>query len=748
MLFDAWLVWKSNITSRVGMGVRQRIEFMSEAKKDLTDNAADKEDAGVRQPEAAAGSGSLRTDGRRWWLRIFFQPVLVLVAGILVIVLLGTAQRLGLITSDGGNPSGEGQASAENENARYICPMMCTPPQAEPGRCPVCLMELVAATSGASATDGLSIHIDAVARRVANIRTVAVKAVPLTRRIRAVGELSYDEGTLKTIAAYVDGRLERLYADYTGAVVEKGDHLALVYSPRLYSSQVELLVARRAREQRRLTTPGTTAYSSRDLYGSARERLLEFGMTPAQIEALEQAGEANSRLHLCAPISGTVIKKLAVEGQYVTTGQAIYRLADLSSVWLMLELFPEDAAAIRYGHVVEAEVQSIPGRNFTGRVAFVAPTVNPRTRTVGVRVVMANDEGLLRIGDYAKATVAVRVSGSGEPPAQVYDPDLAGKWISPRHPHVIESAPGTCRECGVDLVPATRFGYASQPVESSPALVVPRSAVLMAGQSSVVYVETEPGRFEMRRVVLGPGNGDEIAILEGVADGEQVAFAGNFLIDSQMQLAGLPSLIDPTRAPLMNAPDEARSDELLAAMAQLSGEDRALAERQKICPVTEMLLGSMGTPIKVDVEGTPVFICCEGCRKGLLAEPTKHLAKLAADRMEEESAGDFPSMDLPPIGPMTMMDDDDIASAEVSAEAPDESGAIAVALEKLPPAERVLARRQLICPVTEMRLGSMGAPIKVDVDGRSIWICCEGCRESLLANPAKYLAKLPQEVAR
>lgn len=464
------------------------------------------------QPGGAASPTPSRRESFRWWIKLVASPLLFLAAGALLIAALGAAQKLGWISAGGGSGGGgNGHASADAENVRYICPMMCTPPQTEPGRCPVCAMELVPAASGGDNTDARSIQVDPVARRVANIRTVAVKAVPLVRRIRAIGELSYDEGTLKTIAAYVDGRLDRLYADYTGVVVEEGDHLALLYSPRLYSSQVELLVARQAREQRQSSTLRRATYTGGDLYDSARERLIEFGMTAPQIEQLEQTGKANSRMHLCAPISGTVIEKLAVEGQYVKTGQPIYRLADLSTVWLMLELFPEDVAAIRYGQEVEAEVQSLPGRKFTGRVAFIDPTVEPRTRTVGVRVVMPNEEGLLRVGDYAKATIAVAMNGSGGPHGKV--------------------------------------------------CVVPRNAVLMAGESSVVYVETEPGRFEIRRVVLGRSSGDEIAILEGVEEGEQVACSGNFLIDSQMQLVGNPSLIDPTKGEpveyLAKLPEEA-----------------------------------------------------------------------------------------------------------------------------------------------------------------------------------------------
>lgn len=679
-----------------------------------------------------------------WWIKLVLQPILLLSAGVLVIVTLGAAQKAGWISA-GDSSTGHQHASSGGENTRYICPMMCTPPQTTPGRCPVCGMELVPATSSGGETDTRSVQVDSVARRVANIRTAAVKAVPLVRKVRAIGRLSYDEGMLKTLAAYVDGRLERLYADYTGAVVGKGDHLALLYSPELYSGQVELLVAKQAREHSRSSTMRQAAYNRHDLYDSARERLLEHGMTEGQIADLERAGQANSRIELLAPINGTVIEKLAVEGQYVKTGQPIYRLADLSTVWLMLELFPEDAAAIRYGQKVEAQVQSLPDRTFTGRVAFIDPTVEPKTRTVGVRVVIPNDSGLLRIGDYAKATIAVQLGGSGGRLANVYDPELAKKWISPRHPHVVKSSPGKCPLCGVELVPAAQFGFSSTPTERQKTLVVPRNAVLMAGGNSVVYVETEPGRFEIRRVVLGPSSGDEIAILQGVKEGEQVACSGNFLIDSQMQLAGNPSLIDPTKAIPKAEPEEANSAKLTAALSRLSAEDHALAERQRICPVTRLPLGSMGTPLKVDVQGKPVFICCQGCRKRLVEEPAKYLANLTNEPAHEDSQASLPSMDLPPIGvPQRLESQTDSPQIEPLPAGDDETDAVREALSELPPADRVLAQKQRICPVTDMPLGSMGTPIKVNVNGRPVFLCCEGCRESLLAEPAKYLAKLPE----
>ncbi len=611
------------------------------------------------QAEKAASARTAvqtRTGDRRWWLKLFIQPLLMLVAGAMLFAGLGLAQRLGWISSSGGSGGGHDHSHAANsgDSVQYICPMMCTPPQSEPGRCPVCAMELVPAASGSGVGGSTSIEIDPVARRVANIQTVAVQSLPMTRAIRAVGELSYDEGSLKTISAYVDGRLDRLYADYTGVVVNKDDHLALVYSPRLYSGQVELLLAKKAAQENRAISSSRFQLTDDSLYETARERLIELGMTAEQIERLEANGKANSRMHLCAPIGGTVIEKHAVEGQYVKEGQAIYQLADLSTVWLMLELFPEDAAAVRYGQQVEAVVQSLPNRKFNGRVAFVDPQVDPKTRTVGVRVVISNEGGLLRVGDFAKATINVPLGHSGSEPVPIYDPVLADKWISPRHPHVVASSAGDCPICGVDLVPASRFGFTDQPTAENQALVVPRSAVLMAGENSVVYVETEPGRFEIRRVVLGSQSENQVVILSGVEAGEQVAARGNFLIDSQMQLAGNPSLIDPTKASPKAKLDSTPSPEIIAALAKLPEDDRRWAEQQGICPVADMTLGSMGTPKKINVDGKPVFICCEGCRESLLAEPQKYLEKL--EQRENSSDNNSPPMDLPPIGVPEMIE--------------------------------------------------------------------------------------------
>jgi Cu(I)/Ag(I) efflux system membrane fusion protein len=447
-------------------------------------------------------------------------------------------QHTGWIAADGfaGSGTQTSQSVGGSASQRYICPMMCTPPSIEPGRCPVCAMELVAATSSG---DGKSVTIEASARRLVGIQTATSKLGHVSRTIRTIGSIDFDESRLSTISAYVDGRLEEMYADYVGVRVSEGDDLALIYSPQLYSAQTEFVTSL---DGGRL---GRFDISDGDLAAMARENLSELGMSDEQIDTLAKTREPQSRTRIKSPQSGTVIEKTAVEGDYVKTGQKLYRIADLSSVWLMLDLFPDDASAVRFGQQVEAEIRSVQGEVFTGRVAFIDPTVNPKTRTVRVRVEVLNFDGKLRPGDYATARITVPAI----PTRLVYDPALAGKYISPMHPQVIRDEPGACPLCGMELVPTIELGFAADPLPEQRVVTVPRSAVLLAGDTSVIYVETEPGRFEIRRVSVGEMTDREAVIIEGLVAGETVATQGNFLIDSQMQLAGNPSLMDPSRAP-------------------------------------------------------------------------------------------------------------------------------------------------------------------------------------------------------
>lgn len=544
------------------------------------------EDASTTKGDATGStrSTSRKTalpSGMRWLLRVGVQCAAILGTVVLAIVLVGLAQRVGWIRGSGdvgsakadvpeateytcpmhpeirqdspgkcpicgmtlvpvqdSSPSAAKTSAEpqEGDTERYICPMMCTPPQSEPGKCPVCAMDLVKASAG-SGGNGRSVSIDAAARRILGIRTAPVTEEIVYREVRTIGRIEYDEERVATIAAYVDGRLEELFAEYVGIEVAKGDPLAVLYSPALYSAQVEYISS--------LNTPALNALAvdGEDLSNVARDNLAELGMTAGQIDSLKRTGKAEKRLRIASPIGGTVIAEHKVEGDYVKTGEPIYRVADLSMVWLMLDLYPSDAAAVRFGQQVEAEIASLPSEVYTGRVAFIDPLVDEKTRTVAVRVEMSNFDGRLKPGDYATATIRM----PAVPRELVYDPALANMWISPMHPQIIRQDSGKCPICGMDLVPTSELGYSDEPLPDQAVTVVPRTAVLMAGDNSVVYVETEPGIFELRQVTLGAMTKNKAVIESGLEVGESVATDGNFLIDSQMQLAGNPSLMDPSK---------------------------------------------------------------------------------------------------------------------------------------------------------------------------------------------------------
>lgn len=488
-------------------------------------------------PEAPVGPSL----DRRYFLRAGLNAVVLIAAGVLLIVLLGVLQRGGWIGGD----RAAATAGSGAEDVVYTCPMHPQIRQPRPGTCPICAMPLeLATTDGASAQDEYAVTIEPAARRLANIQTAPVQRRPVEKTVESIGRLAIDESRQATISAYVAGRIERLFADYTGVEVKRGDHIAVIYSPALYAAQVEYLESKRTVESMGTASLEAVRRAQERLASGTRQRLIELGMTAAQLDELDQSQEPRSRLMIYAPMGGTVIEKLAVEGKYVDVGESVYQIADLSMVWLMLQLFPEDAALVRFGQHVDVEVQSLPGKVFEGRVSFIDPVVDQRTRTVDVRIEMTNEDGLLRPGDYASARVKIPLGETG----QVYDADLAGKWISPMHPQIVRDEPGDCPVCGMALVPTSRYGYSDQPVPQPELLVVPRRAVLMTGSTSMVYVETERGRFEIRPVRLGPLLRDQAVIVDGLTAGEQVAVSGNFLIDSQMQLAGKPSLIDPTRA--------------------------------------------------------------------------------------------------------------------------------------------------------------------------------------------------------
>jgi Cu(I)/Ag(I) efflux system membrane fusion protein len=242
-------------------------------------------------------------------------------------------------------------------------------------------------------------------------------------------------------------------------------------------------------------------------------------------------------------MGGVVIQRNGLEGMYVDTGTRIYTIADLSRVWLQLDVYESDVPWIRYGQEVEFQTVTYPGELFKGKIAFIDPILNEKTRTIQVRINVDNEEGKLKPGMFAHAIVKSSVAMGGK----VVDPYLVGKWISPMHPEIVKDTPGTCDVCGMALVRAEELGYVSaEDIAKQAALVIPASAPLITGKRAVVYVQV-PGKngvYEGREVVLGPRAGDYYIIKEGLQEGEIVVVNGNFKIDSAIQILAKPSMMN------------------------------------------------------------------------------------------------------------------------------------------------------------------------------------------------------------
>lgn len=379
------------------------------------------------------------------------------------------------------------------------------------------------------------------AQKLASIQVMPVERKFVTAEISMFGKIDYDETKLAYITARVPGRLDRLYVDYTGISVRKGDHLVYLYSPELLTAQEELIQAlKRVR-----TKNNDRKYVQKDPFSileAVREKLRLWGLTESQIKQIEKKNKASDHITIYAPISGTVIHKNAMEGMYVNTGTQIYTIADLNRVWVKLETYESDITWIRYGQKVEILTETYPGERFEGRISFIDPILNPKTRTVSIRVNVENRDNRLKPGMFVSGIVYSRVSAGGK----VVEPDLAGKWISPMHPEIIKDRPGKCDICGMPLVQAEMLGYAAAEPKDAP-IVIPATVPLITGKRAVVYVRIPDNNtmFEGREVVLGPRAGNYYIVLKGLHEGESVVVNGNFKIDSAMQIEAKPSMMNP-----------------------------------------------------------------------------------------------------------------------------------------------------------------------------------------------------------
>lgn len=420
-----------------------------------------------------------------------------------------------------------------------------------PGACPICGMDLIKVPSERATDRGHSrqLRVTDNQRALMKIATVPAERRYPTAALRLAGKVAYDETGLSYITAWVPGRIDRLFVDYTGLAVSKGDHMVELYSPELYSAQEELLQAVRGMRELSKSGLGSLRESARGTVKSARDKLRLAGLTAEQIAAVESSGKPQERVTIYSPSSGVVIHKNAQEGMYVETGSRVFTIADLSSVWVQLDAYESDLQWLRAGQAVSFVSEAFPNERFQGRIAFIDPVLNAETRTASVRVNVDNSDERLKPGMFIRARVAARLALGGE----VVDEYLAGKWVSPMHPEHVSDEPGACPVCGMDMVKTESLlasvGESSAEQESAlPPIVIPATAALLTGERAVVYVEdpdADMPTYEGREVVLGARAGADYIVTSGLEEGELVVVSGNFKIDSALQIQAKPSMMNP-----------------------------------------------------------------------------------------------------------------------------------------------------------------------------------------------------------
>lgn len=445
------------------------------------------------------------------------------------------------------------RAPASKKDITWTCSMHPQIRLHKPGKCPICFMDLIPLESNedeGSSSNPRVIALSETAKKLAEVQTEEVKHAQAKVIVRMFGMVFEDETRIAALTSRVDGRLDEIYVNFTGDRVKKGDPMVKIWSPTLIKSQVELF------ESMKVGEPDP------EVIRGAEEKLMQQGLTKAQIEEIKSKQKPILYVTLRAPISGIVMKRMAVLGQFVKEGTEMYTINDLSHVWIKMDAYETDIPWIRYGQDVTFTTPAVPGRTFKGKVLFIDPTLDEKTRSVKIRVEADNPDFMLKPGMFVSAELEAEVDAQG----RVIKSEWVGKYICPMHPSDFPSStPGECPESRMPLRPASSYGYADVEKPELP-LVVPATAPLITGKRAIVYVEvpdTDRPTYELREVVLGPKAGDKYVVYEGLKEGERVVTRGNFKIDSAMQILARPSMMGPPREkkPESAVRDRAQSEE-------------------------------------------------------------------------------------------------------------------------------------------------------------------------------------------
>jgi Cu(I)/Ag(I) efflux system membrane fusion protein len=334
--------------------------------------------------------------------------------------------------------------------------------------------------AAAAATGGAKpVMLSETDQRRIGVTFAVAELGPLAKEVRTVGQVTFDETRLQTISPKIDGWVEKLFINATGQAVAAGEPLLTVYSPMLVSAQEELLLAKQLSHDVSAAS-ADAQQNAADLLASARRRLAYWDIPAGEVATIERTGQVQKTLTLRSSAGGYVLQKNVVAGQKIMAGDALYKVADLSTVWIEGEVFEQDIANVRMGQMVHADFDALPGKHLMGRISYIYPTLDPQTRTVRVRVVLPNPGLQLKPGMYATIVIAGN--------------------------------------------------------ERTNVLTVPRSAVLSTGERSIVFVRDTSGHLTPREVALGGSNDVRIEILRGLRAGETVVSSATFLVDAESNL--------------------------------------------------------------------------------------------------------------------------------------------------------------------------------------------------------------------
>jgi RND family efflux transporter MFP subunit len=359
-----------------------------------------------------------------------------------------------------------------------------------PGKSPFMDMQLepkyaeeALAAAAAGMPPGYSVvKIPLERRQEIGVTTVKVEKKMVGGSIETNGSVAEDEGRVHSVSAKFSGYIDRLLVDRTGQSVRKGQPLLTIYSPDLVATERELLLAvENARRLKSSSSPQAGA-DAQSLLAATRQRLRFWDIPSSEIDRIEKSGEVSKTLALDSPVSGIVLKKDALPGMAVTPGVPLFTVADLSTVWILADVYPSEMEAAAPGNEASVSASFRPGETFRGQIDFVYPTVTEESRTVKIRIVLPNPKGVLKPGMF----VHVSLSGKGRMAA-----------------------------------------------------AIPRSALIQTGERQIAFVEESPGVYAPREIKIGVSGKDSIEVLSGLSEGEMVVTSANFLIDSESRIGAL-----------------------------------------------------------------------------------------------------------------------------------------------------------------------------------------------------------------